>query len=257
MLSKIEIGAFLNFYNRNGYVLNFSTSSFDAFTMQSIGVPLCQRYQLSKGKSLMAYCDDADYDDVFKLLADLLKYYELNCMGLYGENKFLPQYEKCRKIIDRELNSVIKLDTPAITCVNRDYIKDIAARANRDVDDGEYDSAITKSRTLLEEVFCHAIEKKGETPSDKGDVGKLYNQVKTLYNMHQAKDVDKRINALLSGLEKILTAIKEMRNEASDSHGVGNRRIILEEHHARLFVNSAMTMADFILSVQKKSESKL
>ena len=97
MLSKIEIGAFLNFYNRNGYVLNFSTSSFDAFTMQSIGVPLCQRYQLSKGKSLMAYCDDADYDDVFKLLADLLKYYELNCMGLYGENKFLPQYEKLQK----------------------------------------------------------------------------------------------------------------------------------------------------------------
>ena len=145
MLSKIEIGAFLNFYNRNGYVLNFSTSSFDAFTMQSIGVPLCQRYQLSKGKSLMAYCDDADYDDVFKLLADLLEYYELNCMGLNGENKFLPQYEKCRKIMDRELNSVIKLDTPAITCVNRDYIKDIAARANRDVDNGEYDSAITKS----------------------------------------------------------------------------------------------------------------
>ena len=74
--------------------------------------------------------------------------------------------------------------------------------------------------------------------------------------MHQSKDVDRRINSLLSGLEKILTAIKEMRNEASDSHGVGNRRIALEEHHARLFVNSAMTMADFILSVQKKSEDK-
>lgn len=74
--------------------------------------------------------------------------------------------------------------------------------------------------------------------------------------MHQAKDVDRRMNSLLSGLEKILTAIKEMRNEASDSHGVGNRRIALEEHHTRLFVNSAMTMADFILSVQKKSEDK-
>ncbi|MGN0366769.1 MAG: abortive infection family protein [Suilimivivens sp.] len=256
MLSNIEIGAFLNFYNRSGYVLDFSTASFDSFTMQSIGVPLCQRYQMSKGKSLMAYCDDADYEDVFKLLADLLEYYELNCMELYGEDKYKPQYERCRKIMDRELGSAIKIDTPAIACVNRDYIKDIAARANRDVDNGEFDSAITKSRTLLEEVFCHAIEKKGEEPSDKGDIGKLYNRVKTLYNMHQSKDVDRRINSLLSGLEKILTAIKEMRNEASDSHGVGNRRIALEEHHARLFVNSAMTMADFILSVQKKSEDK-
>ena len=55
------------------------------------------------------------------------------------------------------------------------------------------------------------IENKGEEPSDKGDIGKLYNQVKSLYNMHQSRDVDKRINSLLSGLEKILTAIKEMR----------------------------------------------
>ena len=133
----------------------------------------------------MAYCDEADYDDVFKLLADLLEYYELNCKGLYGENKFLQQYEKCRKIMDRELNFVIKLDTPAITCVNRDYIKDIAARSNMDVDNGEYDSAITKSRTLLEEVFCHAIENQGEIPSDKGDIGKLYNQVKTLYDIKE------------------------------------------------------------------------
>lgn len=256
MLSNIEIGAFLNFYNRSGYVLDFSTASFDSFTMQSIGAPLCQRYQMSKGKSLMAYCDDADYEDVIKLLADLLEYYELNCMEMCGEDKYKPQYERCRKIMDRELGSTIKIDTPAIACVNREYIKDIAGRANRDVDNGEFDSAITKARTLLEEVFCHVIEKKREEPSDKGDIGKLYNQVKTLYNMHQAKDIDKRINSLLSGLEKILTAIKEMRNEVSDSHGVGNRRIALEEHHARLFVNSAMTMADFILSVRKKSEDK-
>lgn len=27
MLSNIEIGAFLNFYNRSGYVLDFSTAS--------------------------------------------------------------------------------------------------------------------------------------------------------------------------------------------------------------------------------------
>lgn len=254
LLSNIEIGAFLNFYNRSGYVLNFSTSSFDAFTMQCIGIPLCEHYQLSKGKSLMAYCSDADYDSVFKLLSDLLEYYELNCMEMYGEEKYKAQYERCRKIMDRELASTIKLDTLAIACVNREYIKDIAIRANRDVDNGEFDSAITKSRTLLEEVFCHVIENKGEEPSDKGDIGKLYNQVKSLYNMHQSRDVDKRINSLLSGLEKILTAIKEMRNEASDLHGVGNRRIVIEEHHARLFVNSSMTMAEFILSVKKESK---
>lgn len=78
------------------------------------------------------------------------------------------------------------------------------------------------------------IEKKNEVPSEIGDVGKLYSQVKTLYNMHQNKDLDKRINGLLSGLEKILSAIAEMRNKGSDSHGVGTKRINISEHHARL-----------------------
>ena len=119
----------------------------------------------------------------------------------------------------------------------------------KDITDGNYDSALTKSRTILEEVFCYVIEKKGENPSDKGDIGKLYNQVKTLYNMHQHKDMDKRINGLLSGLEKICSAIADMRNKVSDSHGVGAKRINIKDYHAHLCVNSALAMADFILAV--------
>jgi hypothetical protein len=70
--------------------------------------------------------------------------------------------------------------------------------------------------------------------------------------MHSDAGMDKRINELLSGLEKIIDAIAEMRNKNSDAHGVGQKRINISEHHARLFVNSAMTMADFILSVGGK-----
>lgn len=40
--------------------------------------------------------------------------------------------------------------------------------------------------------------------------------------MHQDRDVDRRINGLLSGLKKILTAIGQTSNESSDSHGVGD-----------------------------------
>jgi len=141
------------------------------------------------------------------------------------------------------------IDVVAIRKIDMAYIKDISDRAIRDISNREFDSALTKSRTLLEEVFCLVIEGKGEEPSDKGDIGKLYNQVKTIYGMHQAKEADKRINGLLSGLEKILSSIGDMRNKASDSHGVGSKRFNIEEHHARLFVNSAMTFAEFILAI--------
>lgn len=158
-----------------------------------------------------------------------------------------------KTFVIRKIGTTVTVVTPSVKTIDRSYINDISDRAMKDVLDGNYDSAITKSRTLLEEVFCYVIERKGEEPSESGDIGKLYNQVKQLYNMHQSKDMDKRINGLLSGLEKILSAIAEMRNKGSDSHGVGAKRITIADHHARLFVNSAMTMADFVLSVSEKA----
>ena len=250
-MDKLEIGAFLQLYNRSGYVLDFSTNDFDTFCMGSVGVALCEKYQLSKGKSLMKFCDEFPNEAVEKLLFDLFEYYEFNCLNDYGEEKFRHTYEKCKKVFEREKQS-IKIETPAVALVNREYIKDLSMRAPRDVENGEYDSAITKCRTLLEEVFCYVIEQKNEQPSEKGDIKKLYKQVKDLYNMHPHPEADKRINELLSGFEKIIDAIAEMRNKQSDAHGVGKRRINISEHHARLFLNSAMTLADFILSVAEK-----
>lgn len=146
----------------------------------------------------------------------------------------------------------VTIEAPTVKVVDRAYIANLSERAMTDVSEGNYDSAITKCRTLLEEVFFYVIEKKNEVPSTKGDIGKLYGQVKSLYHMHQQKEQDNRINSLLSGLEKILTAISEMRNKGSDAHGAGSNRIKIDAHHARLFVNSAMTMAEFILSVSEK-----
>ena len=171
--------------------------------------------------------------------------------ALYSGGNELVQVGKV--FVIRKLRSTVSVVAPSVKTIDRSYISDLSDRAMKDVIDGNYDSAITKSRTLLEEVFCYVIEKKGEEPSESGDIGKLYNQVKQLYNMHQSKDIDKRINGLLSGLEKILSAIAEMRNKGSDSHGVGAKRINIADHHARLFVNSAMTMADFVLAVSEKA----
>ena len=156
--------------------------------------------------------------------------------------------------IIKNIDEKINIDVPNINIVDRDYIKDLSERAMKDIDEGNLDSAITKSRTILEETFCYAIEIKGEEPSDSGDIGKLYKQVKDLYNMHANKDMDKRVNKLLSGLENIVQSIAEMRNNGSDSHGLGNKRVNISDYHARLAVNYSTTMAEFILSVSQNSK---
>lgn len=158
------------------------------------------------------------------------------------------------QFIVKNIDEKNNIDIPNINVVNRDYIKDLSERAMKDIDEGNLDSAITKSRTILEETFCYAIEIKGEEPSDNGDIGKLYKQVKDLYSMHANKDMDKRVNKLLSGLENIVQSIAEMRNNGSDSHGLGSKRVNISDYHARLAVNSSTTMAEFILSVSQNSK---
>lgn len=252
-MTKIELGAFLKLFIRNGYVLDFSTNDFDVFTSESIGVPLCEKYQLSKGKSLISFCSEAEPYEINKLFYDLLQYYELNCYDNFGEEKNHATFERCKKILEIE-SATIKIETPAITSVDYDYIRGLSSRAISDINEGHYDSAITKSRTLLEEVFCNVIEARQQIPSKNGNIKTLYNQVKELYNMHQNKDVDKRINSLLSGLEKIIEAISQMRNSNSDAHGVGNARISIKDYHARFLVNSSIIVAEFILSVKNNYE---
>ncbi|MCR4691300.1 MAG: abortive infection family protein [Lachnospiraceae bacterium] len=152
----------------------------------------------------------------------------------------------------RKCGEKVEVQAPAIKQIDREYIRSITERALQDVDQKNYDSAITKSRTLLEETFCYVIEQMGEKPATSGQISDLYKQVKNLYSMHTDGNTDRRINTLLSGLEKIVSAISEMRNKDSDAHGVGAERVEIADHHARLFVNAALTMADFILSVEKE-----
>lgn len=78
MFSKLEMGALTKLFNRGGYVLDFSTADFDAFTMNSTGIPLCEHYGLSKGKSMLAYLEEAEPVDATRLLLDLFEYYEFH-----------------------------------------------------------------------------------------------------------------------------------------------------------------------------------
>lgn len=151
--------------------------------------------------------------------------------------------------IIKGIGDKIVVDIPNINVIDREYIKNLSERALKDIEDNNLDSAVTKARTMLEEVFCYAIEMKNCEPSDNGDIGKLYKQVKDLYNMHADSNMDKRINKMLSGLENIVQSIAELRNNGSDSHGLGKKRVNILNYHARLAVNASTTMAEFILSV--------
>lgn len=150
-----------------------------------------------------------------------------------------------------ERNKMVSLPTEKIKIVDSEYIKNIHSQALKCISENDFDSVVTKSRTLLEEVYCYGIEQKDKEieMKERGNINKLYKRIRELYNMNTEDNLDNRIKKLLSGLNTIVDAIAEIRNNNSDAHGIGKNRIKISKHHANLVLNSATTLAEFVLSV--------
>ena len=154
-------------------------------------------------------------------------------------------------LIDIGTKTVI--DTPNIKVVTYQYIRELPERIKDDLQNKDYDSVITKSRTLLEEVLIYIIEQlTKERYKSNGDLIKIYQEATELLNMRQRREWDKRVNELLGGLHKIVNAISSMRNMNSDAHGAGAGRFNINEREALLVANSSRMLAEYWLSIYER-----
>ena len=149
----------------------------------------------------------------------------------------------------------IVIETPKVKIITTQYIRELPERIKEDIENKDYDSVITKSRTLLEEVLIFIIEKMTfERYKSNGDLVKIYQDATDLMNMRQKSDWDKRVNELLGGLHKLVSAISSMRNMNSDAHGAGSGRINIKKREAILAAHSSMMLAEYWLSVFEKKD---
>lgn len=160
-----------------------------------------------------------------------------------------------KKFVLVTIGEEVSFETPNVKVINSQYIQELPDRIKDDIDNGDYDSVITKSRTLLEEVLIFIIEKMTfERYKSNGDLVKIYQDATELLGMRQNKDWDKRVNELLGGLHKLVNAISSMRNMNSDAHGAGSSRINIKKREALLVANSSMMLAEYWLSVYEKKD---
>ncbi len=110
---------------------------------------------------------------------------------------------------------------------------------------GDYDGAITNARSLVETLLI-SIEKEldPKAPEPDGDLVRSYNRVRNLLNLDPGrKDISDALKQVLTGLSSIVHGLATMRNKMSDAHGTTYKPA---RHHAKLAVNSAKTLADFL-----------
>lgn len=254
---------------RNGYVLDFSSNdNFDAFTTASVGVALCNKYKLSKGKSLNAYIKDATDENVEKLLNDLLSYYEENCKQEFAKKNdedifecskhkynetYAQLYKKCRKYMNRVHNITTPLARNAAELQEKfssEYLsKQIELMQNMQNENPT--DAIGKAKELIESCCKTILDSREIVCNINWDVGQLTGEtLKTLKLM--PKDIPEdapaatEMKALLGNLRAIATNVAALRNHYGSGHGKSADYKGLSQRHAKLAVGSSITLVEFL-----------
>ncbi|MBR6178607.1 MAG: abortive infection family protein [Bacteroidales bacterium] len=144
------------------------------------------------------------------------------------------------------------IDTKIMNDTPQDYLNNNNQLIQKAIEDGDYDSVVTKCRTIIEECYCYGIEQKGLKILGDGELNSLRKQFGDLYGITRTNnptEVEKNINDIYSGINKIADAIGRLRNKNSDAHGVGAARLQFKECEARLISNSAKTICEYLLSI--------
>lgn len=159
----------------------------------------------------------------------------------------------CFHIVD--IGQIPVIAAPALHVLDLPYVRSLQERCKSDFLSENYDSVITKSRTLIEEILVKILEDNAVEEIPHTNITLLYNKVKDLYGLKRQDGYDQRVIQLVGSLESIVNAIASMRNVNSDAHGVGSKRIMVRDYEARLIMNASSTLCEYLLSIHERKLS--
>ncbi len=259
-LTKIEKNHFLKLFNRGGYVLDFSTPDFDGFTLDSVGIALCKKYSLSKGKSLSSYLEQAPENDAIKLLADLLDYYEHNYQSeIEGSDEYAKIYQQCKVVINRYTgtdNPLAPYVDAALARFSSDYLS-TQIKLMMEMQAKNPTEAIGKAKELVESCCKTILDDYGDSHNKSSDIGQLtrdtFMQLKLMpKGIPDTAPAAKELKAILGNLMSIATNLAAIRNIYGSGHGKSATFRGLEERHAKLAVGSSITLVSFLWDTHER-----
>ena len=151
-----------------------------------------------------------------------------------------------------DIGQVPVIEAPALRVLDMPYVRSLQERCKSDFLSENYDSVITKSRTLIEEILVKILEDNDVEEIPHTNISQLYNKVKDIYGLKRQDGYDQRVIQLVGSLESIVNAIASMRNVNSDAHGVGSKRITIRDYEARLIMNASSTLCEYLLSIHER-----
>lgn len=229
----------------SGYVLDFSNRTFAEF-FADLDVEIePEETGLSKAKRLRAFLRSASTAECARVLHALLEY-----RGEQDRDDQRASIEKYRGIVSRLEGVAVPLSAAPVApnVLTLAYVRELSDKAERRLASSDLEGAITVSRTLVEAVLEQLeLRLTGQSGNYAGDLQRQYKAVAKILRIDDKDDqVDEGFKQIARGLVQIVNGLAAIRNMASDGH---SRHVQPQDRHARVAVNSAKTVAGFLVEV--------
>ncbi|TGL69455.1 abortive infection family protein [Leptospira kmetyi] len=229
-----------------------------AFLLKNTLIAAATNDQLETGDYIELRKFFYDHPVAGKLLPDYLK---KNRTGTdfwqFIKNKF-KHYQERRSFINESLQPLLDFaerseQVPSDQIISirlenfgMDYVQEIWDKAlTRRSSDPE--GAITASRTLIETVCKHILDKLEIIYNEKADLPDLYRITAKNLNLSPELHNEEIFKQILSGCISIVNGIGSLRNKLSDAHGKKITYVKPSERHAAFVVNISGTMSMFLI----------
>jgi len=163
-------------------------------------------------------------------------------------NKYL-EYDGYKIIIKEKNCKVVECENGLIEVENEgkigyEFAKEQIKKCQNKIEEKDFDGAISNSRSLLESALADIYKKITKKDLNKtGDLLKDFKTIAKLLNLSEEKYSEQSLKSILRGFNSIINGIDSLSNKMGDRH----RRIAKpERHHAKLCVNSAKIVIDFL-----------
>ena len=161
---------------------------------------------------------------------------------------------KSYRIVQTDVGSRIAPET--LATLSHEFITQQIQKSQEKLARGDFDGAITNARAMTEAVLADIVKKSGlELPKSKGDLGVLYRQgTQKALNLDPSQaDLETPLKQVLSGFSSIISGISGISNKMGDRH---SRQYKPSLHHAKLVVNAALTLCEFLLDSYEYQSKK-
>lgn len=180
--------------------------------------------------------------------------YEATINGLLrrmGRDGF--RYEG-RQFVSDGLN-VAMVHAPSLIELTEASITELVAKARAKIEAGDHAGAIASAYTLVEGFLKKMLRRLNvDFKDDEGDIRKLYQLAAEPLNLNpKGENLESFLKSILQGLKSQVTGLYEIANKASDRHA---RRYNPARHHAKLAVNAAFSLCEFLLDSQEYQQQR-